>query len=107
MGGHGTSSRKRGLWGACLWSCRSRAANGAGQGTTASRGPASHQEAWASSRDALPIVSIHEAYPGHYVRFLWTNRIQSKVRRLLGSGSFSEGWGLYTEQMMLDDDANH
>ncbi|RKH66460.1 DUF885 domain-containing protein [Corallococcus aberystwythensis] len=55
------------------------------------------------NRYALPIVSIHEAYPGHYVQFLWTNRIQSKVRRLLGSGSFSEGWGLYTEQMMLDE----
>lgn len=55
------------------------------------------------NRYALPLVSIHEAYPGHYVQFLWTNRIQSKVRRLFGSGSFSEGWGLYTEQMMLDE----
>ncbi|WP_141323796.1 DUF885 domain-containing protein [Myxococcus sp. AB025B] len=52
---------------------------------------------------ALPLVSIHEAYPGHYVQFLWTNRVESKVRRLLGSASFSEGWGLYTEQMMLDE----
>ncbi|RKG97778.1 DUF885 domain-containing protein [Corallococcus sp. CA053C] len=55
------------------------------------------------NRYALPIVSIHEAYPGHYVQFLWTNRVQSKVRRLFGSGSFAEGWGLYTEQMMLDE----
>lgn len=55
------------------------------------------------NRYALPIVSIHEAYPGHYVQFLWTNKVQSKVRRLMGSGAFSEGWGLYTEQMMLDE----
>ncbi|MDY7232944.1 DUF885 domain-containing protein [Hyalangium rubrum] len=54
------------------------------------------------NRYALQIVSIHEAYPGHYVQFLWTRRVDSKVRRMLGSGSFSEGWGLYTEQMMLD-----
>lgn len=54
------------------------------------------------NRYALQLVSIHEAYPGHYVQFLWTNRVDSKVRRMLGSGSFSEGWGLYTEQMMLD-----
>ncbi len=54
------------------------------------------------NRHALQIVSIHEAYPGHYVQFLWTNRVDSKVRRMLGSGSFSEGWGLYTEQMMLE-----
>jgi len=55
------------------------------------------------NRYALQVVSIHEAYPGHYVQFLWTNRVDSKVRRMLGSGSFAEGWGLYTEQMMLDE----
>ncbi|PTL78329.1 DUF885 domain-containing protein [Vitiosangium sp. GDMCC 1.1324] len=54
------------------------------------------------NRHALELVSIHEAYPGHYVQFLWTNRVDSKVRKLMGSGSFSEGWGLYTEQMMLE-----
>ncbi|QRN93846.1 DUF885 domain-containing protein [Archangium violaceum] len=54
------------------------------------------------NHQALELVSIHEAYPGHYVQFLWTNRVDSKVRRLMGSGSFSEGWGLYTEQMMLE-----
>jgi uncharacterized protein (DUF885 family) len=56
------------------------------------------------NRYALPLVSIHEAYPGHYVQFLWTNhKVRSKVRQMLGSGSFTEGWGLYTEQMMLDE----
>ncbi|WP_224366628.1 DUF885 domain-containing protein [Hyalangium versicolor] len=56
------------------------------------------------NRYALPLVSIHEAYPGHYVQFLWTNhKVDSKVRQLLGSNSFTEGWGLYTEQMMLDE----
>jgi uncharacterized protein (DUF885 family) len=55
------------------------------------------------NRYALQIVSIHEAYPGHFVQFLWTHRVDSKVRRMLGSSTFSEGWGLYTEQMMLDE----
>ena len=54
------------------------------------------------NRYALDLVSIHEAYPGHYVQFLWTNRVDSKVRKLMGSGSFSEGWGLYTELMMVE-----
>lgn len=54
------------------------------------------------NRYALQVVSIHEAYPGHYVQFLWTHRVDSKVRQMLGSASFSEGWGLYTEQMMLE-----
>ncbi|HEX5750621.1 MAG TPA: DUF885 domain-containing protein [Archangium sp.] len=55
------------------------------------------------NRHALELVSIHEAYPGHYVQYLWTNKkVDSRVRQLMGSGSFSEGWGLYTEQMMLE-----
>ena len=55
------------------------------------------------NRHALDLVSIHEAYPGHYVQFLWTNHhVDSKVRQLVGSGSFSEGWGLYCEQMMVE-----
>ncbi|HYO67370.1 MAG TPA: DUF885 domain-containing protein, partial [Archangium sp.] len=55
------------------------------------------------NRHALEIVTIHEAYPGHYVQFLWANKkVDSRVRQLMGSGSFSEGWGLYTEQMMLE-----
>jgi uncharacterized protein (DUF885 family) len=55
------------------------------------------------NRYALQLVSIHEAYPGHFVQFLWTHRVDSKVRRMLGSSTFTEGWGLYTEQMMLDE----
>lgn len=44
------------------------------------------------NRPALEVVAIHEAYPGHYVQFLWTNRVDSKVRRLMGSGSRATGW---------------
>jgi uncharacterized protein (DUF885 family) len=48
-------------------------------------------------------TSIHEAYPGHYVQLLWFQKVQSKVRKLLGCGSNIEGWAHYTEQMMLDE----
>lgn len=48
-------------------------------------------------------TSIHEAYPGHYVQFLWVQRAPSKVRKLLGAGTNAEGWAHYTEQMMLDE----
>lgn len=51
----------------------------------------------------LVSTSIHEAYPGHYVQFLWAPQAPSKVRKLLGCGSNSEGWAHYTEQMMLDE----
>lgn len=48
-------------------------------------------------------VAIHEAYPGHYVQFLWLPRSPSKVRKLLGASSNSEGWAHYCERMMLDE----
>ncbi len=53
--------------------------------------------------DTLTSVAIHEAYPGHYVQFLWVQNAPSKVRKLVGAGSNSEGWAHYCEQMMLDE----
>ncbi len=47
-------------------------------------------------------TAIHEAYPGHYVQFLWVPRAPSKVRKLLGANTNVEGWAHYCEQMMLD-----
>lgn len=48
-------------------------------------------------------TSIHEAYPGHYIQFLWVPQAPSKVRKLLGAASNAEGWAHYCEQMMLDE----
>lgn len=50
----------------------------------------------------LQILTIHEAYPGHYVQLAYSNRHPSLVRKVLYSGTFAEGWAVYTEQMMLD-----
>lgn len=50
----------------------------------------------------LQILTIHEAYPGHYVQLEYSNRTPSRIRRVLQSGVFIEGWAVYTEQMMLD-----
>ena len=48
-------------------------------------------------------TSVHEAYPGHYVQFLWQNQFPSKIRKLLGASTNIEGWAHYCEQMMLDE----
>jgi len=48
-------------------------------------------------------TAVHEAYPGHYVQFLWVPQAPSKVRKLLGANTDVEGWAHYTEQMMLDN----
>jgi uncharacterized protein (DUF885 family) len=50
------------------------------------------------------IVSIHEAYPGHYVQFLCLNASPAtRLEKILGSYAFVEGWAHYAEQMMVDD----
>jgi uncharacterized protein (DUF885 family) len=54
------------------------------------------------NRYMLQILTIHEAYPGHYVQLEYSNRNPSLIRRVLYSGVFAEGWAVYTEQMMLD-----
>ena len=48
-------------------------------------------------------TAIHEAYPGHYVQFLWQAEFPSKTRKLIAASSNVEGWAHYCEQMMLDE----
>jgi uncharacterized protein (DUF885 family) len=49
-------------------------------------------------------TSVHEAYPGHYVQFLWVRHSDmSKVRKLITSNTNVEGWAHYCEEMMLDE----
>ena len=62
-------------------------------------------EGFMHSFNAGTVIStaVHEAYPGHYVQFLWTPQAPSKVRKLLGANTNVEGWAHYTEQMMLDE----
>lgn len=54
------------------------------------------------NRHMLQILTIHEAYPGHYVQLEYSNRAGSFIRRVLQSGVYIEGWAVYTEQTMLD-----
>jgi uncharacterized protein (DUF885 family) len=55
------------------------------------------------NRGTIISTAVHEAYPGHYIQFLWVPSATSKVRKLMGCGSNAEGWAHYTEQMMLDE----
>ncbi len=43
------------------------------------------------NRGTIISTATHEAYPGHYVQFLWMDRIPTKVRKLMGCGSNSRG----------------
>jgi uncharacterized protein (DUF885 family) len=48
-------------------------------------------------------TAVHEAYPGHYMQYLFQPQVPTKVRKLLGANTDIEGWAHYTEQMMLDE----
>ena len=58
----------------------------------------------AFNRYTADIVSIHEAYPGHYVQFLRLNASSaSRIGKMFGSYAFVEGWAHYCEQMLIDE----
>ncbi len=48
-------------------------------------------------------VTVHEAYPGHYVQGLWIRRNGDRLRQLSYANTYVEGWAHYCEQMMLDE----
>jgi hypothetical protein len=47
-------------------------------------------------------LTMHEAMPGHFVQLAHSNRYPGKVRAVLSSGVFIEGWAIYSERMMID-----
>ena len=55
------------------------------------------------NRQMLKILTIHEAYPGHYVQLEYSTRQPSLIRRVLGSGTYIEGWAVYGEITMLNE----
>ncbi len=48
------------------------------------------------------VTAPHEAYGGHHVQGLYQMHNPSKLRRENGLSMFSEGWGLYNEQLMSE-----
>jgi uncharacterized protein (DUF885 family) len=48
-------------------------------------------------------LTVHEAMPGHYVQLWHSNKNPSILRAVLSSGSFVEGWAVYSEKMMVDE----
>lgn len=51
----------------------------------------------------LQIITIHEAFPGHYIQFLYAKQYPTKTRKLTYCGSNVEGWAHYCEQMMVEE----
>jgi uncharacterized protein (DUF885 family) len=51
----------------------------------------------------LADLTVHEAMPGHYLQLMHSNAYPSKLRAVLGSGPFIEGWAVYTEWLMAQN----
>ena len=49
-------------------------------------------------------LTVHEAMPGHYLQLAHANEFKAPtmVRAIFRSGTFVEGWAVYTEQMMAE-----
>lgn len=48
----------------------------------------------------IPTTCAHEAYPGHHLQRMWSNRTESLVRKLSRSTLLIEGWAFYTEELL-------
>jgi uncharacterized protein (DUF885 family) len=51
----------------------------------------------------MQIITIHEAFPGHYIQFLYAKQYPTKTRKLTFCGSNVEGWAHYCEQMTVEE----
>lgn len=63
------------------------------------------------NRHMLQALTIHEAFPGHYVQLYWSSHspYASQVKQVLESGTMTEGWAVMVEQLVheagyADDD---
>ncbi|HEX5717157.1 MAG TPA: DUF885 domain-containing protein [Thermoanaerobaculia bacterium] len=48
------------------------------------------------------MITPHEMVPGHYVQLKWAARHPRKVRALFSDGVYVEGWGTFSERLLLD-----
>jgi uncharacterized protein (DUF885 family) len=55
------------------------------------------------NRSSISNTSIHEAYPGHHLQLSVAGRHPSLSRLLVDAPEFTEGWGMYSEQMMREE----
>jgi uncharacterized protein (DUF885 family) len=54
----------------------------------------------AAIEDPRPILG-HEGIPGHFVQLSIANHLSNEIRRHQGDNVFTEGWALYTEEMLM------
>jgi hypothetical protein len=63
---------------------------------------AAEQAQYLPNEADLLFVTVHEAWPGHFLQFLHSNRAESELGQLFVSYGFAEGWAHYAEEMMWE-----
>jgi uncharacterized protein (DUF885 family) len=59
------------------------------------------------NRHMIHNLMVHEAMPGHYLQLQHSRRFagsDTAIRAALRSGSFTEGWAVYTERIMAEQE---
>jgi uncharacterized protein (DUF885 family) len=54
----------------------------------------------AAIEDPRPILG-HEGIPGHFLQLSIANHLPDEIRRQQGDNTFTEGWALYDEEMLM------
>ena len=64
--------------------------------------PAERRESFYREYNSWMLVdlTIHEAMPGHYLQLAHAGKVHRPLRAVFSSGTFVEGWALYSEWMM-------
>lgn len=60
------------------------------------------QVAYIPGEADLLFITIHEVWPGHFLQFLHSNRVESVIGRLFVGYGFAEGWAHYSEELMWE-----
>jgi uncharacterized protein (DUF885 family) len=66
--------------------------------------PTAEQEEMLREHDQGDLVdtAVHEAYPGHHLQLSLARLHPSLIRKVVDAAIFSEGWGLYSEELMAE-----
>lgn len=67
--------------------------------------PAEKQREWLTQfeRNTLTLVSVHEAWPGHFLHWLHFRNAPTAMTKFGDAYSFWEAWAHYAEELMLDE----
>ena len=67
--------------------------------------PRAHQEAQLLGHcvHSIPIIALHEGYPGHHLQRTWALSCPSALRKLAMNNLLTEGWALYCEHLMYEE----